>query len=197
MSSYRAAPAWTADMIFESWKAEIYLWVAVTDLKEEQQAAAVTLTVDYQKGEVAKGLSLQEDKRWFGQLLTWETCQTWEPQYDSSRQCVGLQVTVLLEYRCQRANDGNCDQAKTREQCNEVFTETNFQRYCKCSLVFERTSEEEPVFVASDQSAKAEETAFCVDKRRNKRWQCQRGRGRGNFKNAGRNPVDAKGNVTT
>ena len=28
-------------------------------------------------------------------------------------------------------------------------------------------------------------------------WQYQRGRGRGNFKNAGRNPVDAKGNLTT
>ena len=56
---------------------------------------------------------------------------------------------------------------------------------------------EKPVFVASDESAKPEETAFWVDKRRNKMWQCQRGRGRGNFKNAGKNPVDAKGNATT
>ena len=58
MSSYKAPPAWTADITFESWKGETDLWVAVADLKKEQQAPVVTLTLDYKKREVAKELSL-------------------------------------------------------------------------------------------------------------------------------------------
>ena len=47
---------------------------------------------------------------------------------------------------------------------------------------------EEPVFVASDESAKSEETAFCVNKWRNKMWRYRLV----NSTNAGRNPVGAR-----
>ena len=75
MSSYKAPPGWTADRTFESWKAEIDLWFAVTDLNEK---GATSASPHVDNGHVDNGLSEAgsregaefagvECNRWFGQ----------------------------------------------------------------------------------------------------------------------------------
>ena len=118
-------------------------------------------------------------------------------------------MTVLLSvlacklpyssYRCQRANDGTCndatklDYSTIKSSLKRTFNDNPSASSCSTGPLLKK----EPVFVVSDENEKPKETAFWVHKRLNKTWQYQRGRGRGNFKNAGRNQVVTKGKVTT
>ena len=123
----------------------------------------MTLTLGHQKREVAKELSLQklnadgllellinlkdtfDDEAVdvaFQYYVKLESLQRADVvDKITSRQCVGMQVTALLENRCQRAKDATCNHTKVRVHNNEVLTETNSQRYCKRFFVFVRTSD--------------------------------------------------------
>ena len=61
-TNYKAPPAWPSDMTYESWKTEIDIWMAVTELKAEKQAPAVALTLTDRKREIAKETPLAELK---------------------------------------------------------------------------------------------------------------------------------------
>ena len=51
--SFKAPPQWQSQQAFESWKSEVELWTALTDLEKTKQGPAVALSLTDYPREVA------------------------------------------------------------------------------------------------------------------------------------------------
>jgi len=61
-SSYKTPPAWGHDLDYESWKTEMEMWDAVTDLAKEKKARAVALSLTGAKRGAARAIPLADLK---------------------------------------------------------------------------------------------------------------------------------------
>ena len=50
----KTPPIWSDDRSFESWKAEIEMWLVITDIQVKKRAPTIVLTLQDRKREVAK-----------------------------------------------------------------------------------------------------------------------------------------------
>ena len=62
VSSYKTPPAWNEGIDFETWRNEVAIWEAVTDLATGKQGPAVALTLTGSKRETATSIPIDELK---------------------------------------------------------------------------------------------------------------------------------------
>ena len=62
VSSYKSPPAWNEGIDFETWRNEVAIWEAVTDLATGKQGPAVALTLTGSKRETATSIPIDELK---------------------------------------------------------------------------------------------------------------------------------------
>ncbi len=71
-NSYKTPPAWKVGIDFETWKNEVSIWEAVTDLTAAKRGPAVALTLTGKKRETATSIPIDELKAADGLQNCWK-----------------------------------------------------------------------------------------------------------------------------